>query len=156
MHRHTPPSGRPVTSNCASQYYPADPNDFSTWVQTDAWYDANVGNVSPGRSRTLRVDTSRNGQGPWTPPAGTAGPTRRSGVIRQVVAWACARPRSTGNPLADAFLWVKTPGQSDGQCDRGTGTGLDPARGNIADPAAGDWFPEQASELVQLANPPIS
>ena len=47
------------------------------------------------------------------------------------------------------------PGESDGQCDRGTGTGLDPARGNTADPAAGAWFRSQAVELVRLANPPV-
>ena len=63
---------------------------------------------------------------------------------------------NTGDPLADAFLWVKTPGQSDGQCDRGTRTGVDPARGNTADPAAGAWFPQQALELGRYANPPLS
>jgi endoglucanase len=57
--------------------------------------------------------------------------------------------------LADALLWVKIPGESDGQCDRGTGTGLDPARGGTADPAAGAWFGDQAIELVQNASPPL-
>ena len=28
---------------------------------------------------------------------------------------------STGVPLLDAYLWVKTPGQSDGQCDAAGG-----------------------------------
>ncbi|MGC1215672.1 MAG: hypothetical protein WA890_31000 [Micromonospora sp.] len=36
-----------------------------------------------------------------------------------------------------------------------TGTGRDPARGGIADPAAGAWFDEQALELVTYANPPL-
>ncbi|MCW3842632.1 glycoside hydrolase family 6 protein [Micromonospora yasonensis] len=52
---------------------------------------------------------------------------------------------ATGDPLADAFLWVKTPGQSDGQCDRGTGTGHDPARAGMADPAAGRGSPSRPS-----------
>jgi endoglucanase len=62
----------------------------------------------------------------------------------------------TGNPLADAFLWIKTPGESDGQCSRGrTDTGgVDPEWG-IVDPAAGAWFPQQALQLAQLANPPL-
>jgi endoglucanase len=144
----------PIT-NCASQYYPADPNDFSTWVKTDAWYDANVGNVSPDELAHFVIDTSRNGQGPWTPPAGNAWPDPQVWCNPPDRGLGVRPTTQTGNPLADAFLWVKIPGQSDGQCDRGTGTGLDPARGNIADPAAGQWFPEQASELVQLANPPI-
>jgi endoglucanase len=34
---------------------------------------------------------------------------------------------TTGQPLADAYLWIKTPGQSEGQCNRGiAGTTTDP------------------------------
>ena len=61
----------------------------------------------------------------------------------------------TGNPLVDAYLWIKIPGESDGQCDRGTGGGKDPERGGGADPAAGAWFEKQAAELIQFANPPV-
>ena len=67
------------------------------------------------------------------------------------------RPR-TGTPLADAYLWIKVPGESDGQCSRGLGTGnnvVDPVWGQV-DPAAGQWFDEQALELAQLANPPLA
>lgn len=140
---------------CASQYYPANPADFSTWGLTDAWYDANVGNVSPADLAHFVVDTSRNGQGPWTPPAGNGWPDPQvwcnppdRGVGQRPTA-------QTGHPLADAYLWIKIPGQSDGQCDRGTGTGTDPARGGLSDPPAGAWFPQQAIELVQLANPAL-
>jgi endoglucanase len=140
---------------CASQYYPADPNDFSTWTKTDAWYDANVGNVSPRRLAHFVVDTSRNGQGPWAAPAGTAWPDPQTWCNPPDRGLGLRPTTRTGDPLADAFLWVKTPGQSDGQCDRGTGTGVDPARGNTADPAAGAWFPQQATELVRYANPPL-
>ncbi len=138
---------------CASQYYPADPNDESTWSRTDEWYAANLGSAVP--TAHFVIDTSRNGQGPWTAPADyPAGldpevwcnpPGRGLGL----------RPTTrTGNPLADAFLWIKTPGQSDGRCFRGTAGPTDPVRG-IVDPEAGEWFPQMALELVRNANPPI-
>ncbi|MFG3298107.1 glycoside hydrolase family 6 protein [Micromonospora chersina] len=140
---------------CASQYYPADPADFSTWGRTDAWYAENVGDVPADRLAHFVVDTSRNGQGPWTPPAGTGWPDPQTWCNPPDRGLGVRPTTATGDPLADAFLWVKTPGQSDGQCDRGTGTGLDPARGGTADPAAGAWFDEQALELVRYANPPL-
>jgi endoglucanase len=138
---------------CASQYYPADPNDESTWYKTDEWYAANLGGAVP--TAHFVIDTSRNGQGPWAGPANyPAGldpevwcnpPDRGLGL----------RPTTrTGNPLADAFLWIKTPGQSDGQCVRGTPGPTDPVRG-IVDPPAGAWFPQMAIELVRNAVPPI-
>ena len=140
---------------CASQYYPASPGDFSTWALSDAWYAANVGDVSPRRLAHFVVDTSRNGQGPWTAPAGVTWPDPQTWCNPPDRGLGLRPTTRTGDPLADAFLWVKTPGQSDGQCDRGTGTGVDPARGGTADPAAGAWFPQQAIELVTLANPPL-
>jgi endoglucanase len=141
---------------CASQYYPADPNDFSTWPLTDAWYDANVGDVPADQLAHFVVDTSRNGQGAWSPPAGVTWPDPQTWCNPPDRGLGLGPTTGTGDPLADAFLWIKTPGQSDGQCDRGTGTGRDPARGGMVDPAAGAWFPEQAIELVRFANPPIS
>jgi endoglucanase len=150
-----PAAARGHFEQCASQYYPADPNDFSTWVKTDAWYDANVGPVSPRRLAHFVVDTSRNGQGPWTPPAGNTWTDPQTWCNPPGRGLGLRPTTRTGDPLADAFLWIKTPGQSDGQCDRGTGTGVDPARGNTADPAAGAWFPQQAIELVRYANPPL-
>ncbi|WP_290863451.1 glycoside hydrolase family 6 protein [Hamadaea sp.] len=140
---------------CASQYYPANPADFSTWGLTDAWYDQNVGAVSPDVLPHFVIDTSRNGQGPWTPPAGNGWPDAQVWCNPPDRGLGLKPTSNTGNPLVDAYLWIKTPGQSDGQCDRGTGTGVDPARGGIADPAAGAWFPQQAIELVQYANPPL-
>uniref|UniRef100_UPI0021BFAB7B glycoside hydrolase family 6 protein n=2 Tax=Frankia tisae TaxID=2950104 RepID=UPI0021BFAB7B len=77
------------------------------------------------------VDTSRNGRGPavgltngWCNPPGR-------GLGEKPTT-------STGYPHADAFLWVKTPGASDGECGRG-------------DPEAGKWWQEQAAELVRNA-----
>jgi endoglucanase len=101
------------------------------------------------------IDTSRNGQGPWDPstypydPATAEDwcnpPNRGLGVAPTTV---------TGNDLVDAYLWIKVPGESDGQCYRGTGGPLDPVRGTL-DPAAGQWFVAQAHELIQFANPAV-
>lgn len=144
---------------CASQYYPADPNDFSTWSLTDDAYDqafADTGLTrNPAEQAHFVIDTSRNGQGPWTPTASYPDaqdwcnpPDRGLGL----------RPTAdTGNPLIDAYLWVKIPGESDGECTRGLGPAgetVDPEWGLI-DPAAGEWFPEMALDLVHNANPPL-
>jgi endoglucanase len=142
---------------CPGQYDPA--TNFSTVNFTPdfaAGVTAGLLNMMAGAPATTRfvMDTSRNGQGPWqptvtypdaqtwcNPPARGAGP----------------RPTAaTGLPLADAELWIKTPGESDGPCNRGiAGSTTDPARGGMTDPAAGVWFPQQALELAQLAEPPL-
>jgi endoglucanase len=103
-----------------------------------------------GRARThFVIDTSRNGRGPWTPPAGTYPdpqdwcnpPGRGLG----------ARPATrTHTTLLDAKLWIKVPGESDGSCTRGTAGPVDPAWG-IVDPPAGAWFPRQAAQLLRLS-----
>ena len=143
---------------CASQYFPADPNDFSTWGLTDQWYTDNVESQTWWYSESVLkhfvIDTSRNGQGPWTPTTSYPDaqdwcnpPDRGLGV----------RPTAdTGIALLDAYLWIKIPGESDGECTRGLGpTGtVDPEWG-IVDPAAGQWFPEMALQLAQNANPPL-
>ena len=59
---------------CASQYYPANPDDFSTWGLTDAevrggYAGAGV-TLDPATMAHFVLDTSRNGQGPWTAPTG--------------------------------------------------------------------------------------
>jgi endoglucanase len=74
------------------------------------------------------IDTSRNGNGPyaggqetWCNPPGRAlgtPPTSR-----------------TGDELIDAYLWIKRPGESDGECRGG--------------PAAGQWWPEYALGLTE-------
>jgi endoglucanase len=82
---------------------------------------------------------------------------------------------NTGVALLDAYLWVKTPGQSDGQCDAAGGVRawdygaysqpgwpvapsqqvlFDPLWGRY-DPAAGAWFPQQALQLAKNANPAL-
>ena len=103
------------------------------------------------------VDTSRNGVGPWEPPAGVYPdaqdwcnpPDRGLGMTPTL---------TTGEELIDAYLWIKTPGESDGECTRGLGPAgetVDPEWG-LVDPAAGDWFPEQVLHLVGNANPPLA
>jgi endoglucanase len=84
------------------------------------------------------IDTSRNGRGPWHAPAGKEDwcnpPGRGLG----------ARPTTaTGNPLVAAFLWIKAPGESDGECAGGH------------DPPAGQWWPRYALGLIRRANPPL-
>jgi endoglucanase len=138
---------------CASQYYPANPNDFSTWHLTDEWYASNLGSAVP--TTHFVIDTSRNGQGPWTPTASYpdaqdwCNPPGRGVGLRPTM--------ETGNALIDAYLWVKIPGESDGECTRGLGPAgetVDPEWG-IIDPAAGKWFPQMALQLAQNANPPL-
>jgi endoglucanase len=136
---------------CASQYFPADPNDFSTWHLTDEWYDQNLGSAVP--TSHFVIDTSRNGQGPWVPPAGYPDPQDWCNPPDRGVG---KRPTAkTGVPLLDAYLWVKIPGESDGECTRGlgpAGTTVDPEWGRV-DPQAGKWFPQMALDLARNARP---
>ncbi|MBA0049632.1 endoglucanase [Streptomyces sp. AJS327] len=78
------------------------------------------------------IDTSRNGNGPiegaqdeesWCNPDGRAlgeSPTTK-----------------TGDKRVDAYLWIKRPGESDGECKGG--------------PKAGKWWPKYALDLVRNA-----
>ncbi len=90
-------------------------------------------NISYGSSISQKIggkhfiiDTGRNGQGPtgdfqWCNPSGRA---------------LGAKPSiSTGNEIVDAFLWIKKPGESDGNCNGG--------------PSAGSWWAEYALGLAQ-------
>jgi endoglucanase len=76
------------------------------------------------------IDSSRNGNGPaptdaesWCNPEGRA-------IGRAPTA-------ETGEPLLDAFQWIKRPGESDGECKGG--------------PAAGQWFQARAVEMARNA-----
>ncbi|QLH27288.1 glycoside hydrolase family 6 protein [Streptomyces sp. Rer75] len=108
----------------------------------------------PSEMKHFVTDTSRNGRGPWTPrysrnadPQSWCNPPHRGLGARPTTA--------TGDPLHDAALWVKTPGQSDGRCLRGTSGPSDPVRGTV-NPEAGQWFPDQALELVRFARPSVT
>jgi len=147
---------------CGSQYSPATASDFSTWGLTDQWYLDNVENQTwvpyPGDAglEHFVTDTSRNGTGPWTA-------TPEQVALGDVQDWCNPPERGVGktpssltaNSLIDAYLWLKIPGESDGQCNRWAPPGSeDPVR-MMMDPAAGAWFPEAALELAQNANPAL-
>jgi endoglucanase len=147
---------------CGSQFSPASVDDPSTWVLTDQWYIDNVENNSgihyPGDENMTHfvIDTSRNGQGRWIPP---------KGIYPDPQDWCNAPGRGLGirptadtdHSLVDAYLWIKIPGDSDGECTRGlgpAGTTVDPEWSRI-DPTSGKWFPEFALTLARNANPPL-
>ncbi len=169
---------------CASQYFPANPSDFSTWGLSTAFYTQNMG--SAVATTHFVIDTSRNGDGPNTMAAFAQPPFNQPSSVIATLAnsnW-CNPPgsglgtrptASTGVPLLDAYLWVKTPGQSDGQCDSAAGVRawdfsaytqpswpadtasqalFDPLWGTD-DPAAGAWFPQQSLQLAQDASPAL-
>jgi endoglucanase len=77
------------------------------------------------------IDSSRNGNGPvppgdaqdWCNPEGRA--------------LGRAPTNDTGDPAQDAFLWLKRPGESDGECKGG--------------PAAGQWYEARALEMARNA-----
>jgi endoglucanase len=171
-------------SGCASQYYPATQADFSTWDLTTQWYAQNMG--SAVATTHFVIDSSRNGDGPNSMAEYASAPYDQPASVISTLAsgnW-CNPPDSglgllptanTGVPLLDAYLWVKTPGQSDGQCDTAGGARawdyadytqpswpttpsaqalFDPLWG-LGDPAAGVWFPQEALQLVQDASPAL-
>lgn len=94
------------------------------------------------------IDTSRNGRG-------------------QQGSWCNARNAGIGQPPttktgfadADALLWVKPPGESDGTSDP-RAKRYDPECGKSAAlpnaPEAGDWFHDQFVMLVETAEPGLS
>lgn len=126
----------------------ACPNQW--WPRADAqsWLDSHV-RTDPALMKHYVTDSSRNGRGPWTPPAGKY--TDPQDWCNPPDRGLGARPTTrTADPLHDAVLWIKTPGESDGLCLRGTAGPEDPERGTT-DPAAGAWFPQQALELVRFA-----
>ncbi|GGZ32358.1 glycoside hydrolase family 6 protein [Streptomyces poonensis] len=136
--------GGGAVADCPNQYWPR--------ADAQAWLDANV-DVPASRMKHFVTDSSRNGRGTWTPPAGKY--TDPQDWCNPPGRGLGARPTlRTGDPLQDARLWIKTPGESDGLCLRGTEGPEDPERGMV-DPKAGDWFREQALELVRFAEPPL-
>ena len=143
---------------CGGQYYPANFADTASWALTDQGYDKafadNGLKRDSGTQKHAIIDTSRNGRGSWAAPAGGysdaqvwCNPPDRGLGPRPTL--------ETGDLYVDGYLWIKVPGESDGQCYRGTSGPLDPER-KMADPAAGQWFVEQVRELVKFASPPFS
>ncbi|MDI3404386.1 glycoside hydrolase family 6 protein [Streptomyces cavernicola] len=78
------------------------------------------------------IDTSRNGNGPYTegnPDERWCNPPGR--------ALGEAPTTKTADDAVDAYLWIKRPGESDGECKGG--------------PPAGQWWPEYALGLAKGA-----
>ena len=172
----------------------------------DASYAGSLAGTVP--STHFVVDTSRNGTGPDSMQSYSAAPyDQPSSVTSALASGDWCNPPSAGlglkptadtgvslssldsylpssPPLLDAYLWVKTPGQSDGQCDAAGGvrswddaadtpsiTGwpsstsaafqtFDPlwslaTNSVFTDPAAGAWFSQQALTLAQNASPAL-
>lgn len=94
-------------------------------TESELAYGRRVSELLGGAAHFV-IDTSRNGLGPephdeWCNPPGRAlgePPTA-----------------TTADPLADAYLWIKPPGESDGPCNGG--------------PRAGVWWPDYALGLAQ-------
>ncbi|POX56063.1 endoglucanase [Streptomyces sp. Ru71] len=78
------------------------------------------------------IDTSRNGNGPYS--GGDAGERWCNPPGR-----ALGEPPTTrtADPLVDAYLWVKRPGESDGECKGG--------------PKAGEWWADYALKLAKAS-----
>ena len=156
------------TDWCASQYYsgaapndglPGDsvsPTDPSTWHWTDAWYDQNTGNPPVTDLTHFVVDTSRNGLGAWTPAPGAYTGDPQTWCNPPGRGMGTRPTANTGVALADAYLYVKTIGESDGSCTRGTAGPGDPEYGGAVDPAAGAWWPAQALGLANAAVPALT
>src|SRR5256886_3832221 len=170
---------------CNSQYFPVVLSPFSPWGDSanaaNAWYAANMGTAVA--TTHFVIDSSRNGRGPNSMAAFAAAPFNQSASTISTLQsgnW-CNPPgsgtgirptASAGTPLLDAWLWVKIPGESDGQCDAAGGPRAwdyslytqptwptDPAQqalfdplDGMFDPAAGAWFPQQALQLARLAS----
>jgi endoglucanase len=173
------------------EYCPGQYNEAKGWAldygpehvaQVNARMKELLGGARPTTHFVL--DTSRNARGmpsmeryaapPYGQPPEVISALTAGDWCNPPGAGAGARPTTrTGVPLVDAFLWIKTPGESDGPCAITGGarqwdfgaynpwgvTGdqqalLDPEWG-LVDPAAGAWFPEQALDLVRNASPPF-
>ncbi len=171
---------------CASQYNPAIDYQLDYSPEYAASVTAAIQGLMGTATASLPfvIDTSRNGRGPPdASPYGAAPYHQPPSVLEALKNGNWCNPRgaglglrpssNTGVALLDAYLWIKTPGQSDGQCDATGGArawdfslynpwglgsaaqaAFDPLWGQV-DPAAGAWFPAQALELARKAVPPL-
>jgi endoglucanase len=141
---------------CSGQYAP-DANGVYVVNYSDAHVQSVYNDFSWGPKGTTHfvIDTSRNGQGPWTPPADHPAGDPQDWCNPPVRGLGLSPTLTTGKPNLDAYLWVKIPGESDGACNRWNPSGgSDPVRG-IMDPDAGLWFGDMALELAHNAVPAL-
>jgi len=135
-------------------FYGLNGGDTNDCTNEDAFYtetvDPMIAAGDAGQIPHFVIDTSRNGNGTWTPE--TDYPDAQVWCNPPGRAIGTTATTDTASDLADAYLWIKIPGESDGQCNRGLdGDGADPEWG-ITDPAAGEWFPEQVRVLLGARN----
>ncbi|TYB58671.1 glycoside hydrolase family 6 protein [Nonomuraea sp. PA05] len=108
--------------------------------------------VDPATMPHFVVDTSRNGQGSWSPPKHYEDPQTWCNPPGRGVG---DRPTTeTGEELVDAYLWISRAGTSNGRCRRGTDGEQDPERG-VVSPPSGEWWADLALERAKNANPPL-
>lgn len=184
-----PAKGTPAAfRSCANQPMRDQADDPAAWAETAAWYKAHVDAVTESREMPALphfvIDTSRNGRGPLLierygkppynqPPAVLAGLGNGAWCNPPELGVGHRPTTDTSVPLVDAYVWIKTVGESDGSCDIAGGVrawdyskynpwGLvgdgqrhfDPLWGMV-NPTAGSWFPELALSLALNANPPL-
>ncbi|MEV0534837.1 glycoside hydrolase family 6 protein [Kitasatospora sp. NPDC050463] len=186
-------------------YYTIDDSVNGTSVRQSKWVDWNryvdelsyaqafrqkavAAGFDPGVG--MLVDTSRNGWGGTARPTGPGARTSVDSYVdggridrrfqtgnwcNQSGAGLGERPRTAPEPGIDAYVWVKPPGESDGNSqpvpnDEGKGFDrmCDPTyTGNVRNnfqmsgalpnaPLAGSWFSAQFRELLKNAYPPVT
>jgi endoglucanase len=170
---------------CANQPLFERATDEGAWASTEAWYAKIApGNSNPASLAHFVIDTGRNGTGPLDAAHYANAPfAQPEPVVLGLASGAWCNPpgvglgarptADTGVALLDAYLWIKTVGESDGSCDIAGGARawdydkynpwgiagdsqkhFDPLWGMV-DPAAGTWFPGYALDLAKNAEPPL-
>ncbi|MDG4767736.1 glycoside hydrolase family 6 protein [Solwaraspora sp. WMMD406] len=97
-------------------------------------YGHRLSDALGGRTRFV-IDTSRNGAGPADGASVAGGPAWCNPPGRRLGETPTTTP---GLDRVDALLWIKRPGESDGDCRPG-------------EPPAGQWWPEYALQLAAQA-----
>jgi len=189
----SPNFGSPQFGWCAGQYRESEPGSGAYVVDYTKKYAASVtegllglmaGVGASAATVPFVVDTSRNGRGaldakkyaksPYSQPESVITALNSGNWCNPPGAGLGLKPSgATGDPLVDAYLWIKVPGESDGSCDSAGGARawdfvaynpwevaeadqahFDPLWG-VVDPAAGGWFDKQALELAKKADPAL-
>ena len=113
--------------------------------------DLNDGLTKAGISgKGFVIDTSRNGKSEIRSTPGNWCNVKGAGLGE--------RPKAAPAPLIDAYLWIKTPGESDGTTDRKAARFDENCVSDDAMPGApeaGELFAPYLIDLAKNANPPL-